>query len=112
MAKSIFSDLRSLTCDVAFGSSSLTACVSSGAVMMKMTSSTSITSMSGTMLISAIGAPALLESKLAKAMAAPSGGGRPAGQRAHVGRGVGRHLRRGGAAERLAHRHEGVQLVG
>src|SRR6187455_2326773 len=44
------------------GRSTLTACVSSGAVMMKITSSTSITSMSGIMLISAIGAalPSLL----------------------------------------------------
>ena len=60
MANSIFSGLRSLTCELAFGSSSLTACVSSGAVMMKITSSTSMTSISGTMLISAIGALALL----------------------------------------------------
>jgi hypothetical protein len=35
---------------------------------MKITSSTSITSISGTMLMSDIGALALLESKLAKAM--------------------------------------------
>ena len=41
----------------AFGRSIFTACVSSGAVMMKITSSTSITSMSGIMLISAIGRP-------------------------------------------------------
>jgi hypothetical protein len=40
----------------AFGRSTFTAWVSSGAVMMKITSSTSITSMSGIMLISAIGA--------------------------------------------------------
>ena len=47
----------------ALGRSTLTACVSSGAVMMKMTSSTSITSISGIMLISAIGAgaPPLVE---------------------------------------------------
>ncbi|CAJ8126647.1 Uncharacterised protein [Burkholderia pseudomallei] len=38
-----------------FGKSSRIACVKSGAVMMKMTSSTSITSMSGVMLMSAIG---------------------------------------------------------
>ena len=37
--------------------------------MMKITSSTSITSISGTMLISDIGAPPLRESKLAKAIA-------------------------------------------
>jgi hypothetical protein len=37
------------------GRSMRTECVSSGAVMMKITSSTSITSMSGIMLISAIG---------------------------------------------------------
>src|SRR4029078_2151789 len=38
------------------GRSTFTACVSSGAVMMKITSSTSMTSISGTMLISAMGA--------------------------------------------------------
>ena len=37
---------------------------------MKITSSTSITSINGTMLISDIGAPACLESKEAKAMSA------------------------------------------
>src|SRR5215475_1503948 len=51
------------------GRSILTACVSNGAVMMKMTSSTSITSISGIMLISAIGrAFAPLVSKPPKAM--------------------------------------------
>src|SRR5690242_887338 len=40
----------------AFGKSIFTAWVSSGAVMMKMTRRTSITSISGIMLISAIGA--------------------------------------------------------
>ena len=44
--------------EVASGRSSLTAWVSSGAVRMKITSSTSITSISGTMLISAMGAAA------------------------------------------------------
>ena len=53
---------------VARGSASLTELVSSGAVTMKITSSTSITSMSGTMLISPIGVLLFLESKLAKAM--------------------------------------------
>src|SRR5580765_1511388 len=45
------------------GRSTFTACVSSGAVMMKITSITSMTSMSGIMLISAIGAalPSLLK---------------------------------------------------
>ena len=54
--------------DVALGRSSLTALVSSGAVTMKITSSTSTTSISGTMLISAIGAEDVLRSKLANAM--------------------------------------------
>ena len=52
----------------ALGKSILTAWVSSGAVMMKITNSTSITSMSGTMLISDIAWPLPLESKLPKAM--------------------------------------------
>src|SRR5512146_718872 len=42
----------------ALGRSIFTACVSSGAVMMKITSNTSMTSISGIMLISAIGVPA------------------------------------------------------
>src|SRR5215217_8880849 len=52
----------------AFGRSIFTACVSSGAVMMKITSSTSITSISGIMLISAIGAASLPALKVPKAM--------------------------------------------
>src|SRR5262245_24924445 len=63
----------------AFGRSTLTACVSNGAVMMKITSSTSITSMSGIMLISAIGAvlPSLLKPPKAMSGAAlGTGGGR------------------------------------
>ena len=60
----------------ALGRSTLTACVSSGAVMMKMTSSTSITSISGIMLISAIGACAPPLSKPPKAMLRPSSDGR------------------------------------
>src|SRR4051812_28587301 len=60
----------------ACGRSSLTACVSSGAVMMKMTRSTSITSMSGIMLISASGAGATPCRKPPNAMSAGSLGGR------------------------------------
>src|SRR3569832_2303662 len=41
-------------CDAACGRSTFTPCVSSGAVIMKMMSSTSITSMYGTTLISAM----------------------------------------------------------
>src|SRR5262245_22419757 len=52
----------------AFGRSIFTACVKSGAVMMKITSSTSITSISGIMLMSAIGAPMPLRWKPPKAM--------------------------------------------
>src|SRR6185295_5754545 len=53
---------------VALGRSILTECVRSGAVMMKITSSTSMTSISGIMLISAIGASAPLRWKPPKAM--------------------------------------------
>src|SRR6185295_12551713 len=76
--------------------------------MMKITSSTSITSISGTMLISAIGAPPWRGSKLAKAMARSSGCRRPRGERTDVGGAA----VAGARAERLAHRDEGVQLVG
>src|SRR5262245_51190213 len=93
-----------LGAELAFGSSSLTACVSRGAVTMKITSSTSITSISGTMLISAMGAPAFFESKLAKAMLGSSGAAASGVQRTHA-------RRRAVGAERLAHRHEGVQFV-
>jgi hypothetical protein len=55
--------------EVACGTSMRTACDSNGAVMMKITSSTSITSINGTMLISDIGAPLLPPPlKLPKAM--------------------------------------------
>ena len=55
MANSIFSGFWMSAVEVALGRSSLTALVSSGAVTMKITSSTSTTSINGTMLISAIG---------------------------------------------------------
>src|ERR1041384_6376020 len=82
MANWILSGLVILGVEVALGRSTFTAWVSSGAVMMKITSSTSITSISGTMLISAIGAPAFFESKLAHAMAL----GFPRGGAAHADR--------------------------
>src|SRR5574343_1139091 len=50
------------------GRSTLTECVISGAVMMKMMSSTSITSTSGVMLISAVGIWVPCELKLPRAM--------------------------------------------
>src|SRR5688572_8834731 len=56
IASCTFSGLVMFGSELALGRSTFTAWVSSGAVMMKMTSSTSITSMSGIMLISAIGA--------------------------------------------------------
>ena len=59
---------------VARGSASFTELVSSGAVTMKITSRTSITSISGTMLISPIGELLPLESKLANAMVCQSFG--------------------------------------
>ena len=59
--------------DCALGKSSLIACVSSGAVMMKMTSSTSITSTSGVVFISAIGAWPVRPSSPPNAMSTPSG---------------------------------------
>jgi hypothetical protein len=99
---------RSLTCELAFGSSSFTACVRGGAVTMKMTSSTSITSISGTMLISAIGVPAFFGSKLAKAILRSSGCRRAGRDRPHVRP----RLCADAGAQRLAHRHEGMQLVG
>src|SRR3954447_6682441 len=52
----------------AFGRSILTECVSKGAVIMNMTSSTSITSTSGTTLISAAGIGRLPLSMLPKAI--------------------------------------------
>src|SRR4051812_35492598 len=52
----------------ALGRSIFTEWVSSGAVMMKITSSTSITSMSGIMLISAIGALPPVRLKFPKAI--------------------------------------------
>ena len=68
MANSILSGTGRFSWLVACGSCSLTECVSSGAVTMKITSSTSITSISGTMLISDTGAPEDCRSKLAKAI--------------------------------------------
>src|SRR5687768_15888621 len=61
---------------VARGRSIFTECVSSGAVMMKMTSRTSITSISGIMLISAMGASAPLRWNPPKATSGRSGRGR------------------------------------
>src|SRR5215470_10173142 len=55
MASWTFSGLVRFGWLATLGRSILTACVSNGAVMMKMTSSISITSISGIMLISAIG---------------------------------------------------------
>src|SRR6185369_10033893 len=69
MANSIFSGFWMSAVELALGRSSFTALVSSGAVTMKITSSTSTTSINGTMLISAIGWLDDLRSKLAKAMA-------------------------------------------
>src|SRR6185295_9910573 len=88
---------------VALGRSILTECVSSGAVMMKMTSSTSITSISGIMLISAIGASVPLRWNPPKAIS----GGPPLGhlrrlERQHRGDVV--YMRTGGE-----HREEVVR---
>src|SRR5690242_17746608 len=69
MANSIFSGFWMSAVEVALGRSSLTTLVKSGAVTMKITSSTSTTSINGTMLISAIGWLPVLRSKLPKAMA-------------------------------------------
>src|SRR5207249_1716358 len=69
IANSIFSGFWMSAVEVALGRSSLTALVSKGAVTMKITSSTSTTSINGTMLISAIGWDEAFRSKLAKAMA-------------------------------------------
>ena len=55
---------------VARGKSSFTTLVSKGAVTMKITNSTSTTSINGTMLISAIGCEEDLRSKLPNAMVA------------------------------------------
>jgi hypothetical protein len=71
-----------LACDVAFGSSSLTAWVRRGAVTIKITSSTSITSISGTMLISAIGAA----SSSGRSWRRPSCAPQAAAGRAAIGR--------------------------
>ena len=68
MANSTFSGFWMSAFEVALGRSSLTALVKSGAVTMKITSSTSTTSINGTMLISAMGWDEVLRSKLAKAM--------------------------------------------
>ena len=55
--------------DCAVGRSSLIACVNSGAVMMKITSNTSITSTIGVTLMSAIGAGCLVVAETAEAHA-------------------------------------------
>src|SRR5882724_4915790 len=68
MANSTFSGFWMSALEVALGRSSLTALVKSGAVTMKITSSTSATSINGTMLISAMGWDEDLRSKLPKAM--------------------------------------------
>ena len=68
MANSTFSGFWMSAFDVALGRSSLTALVRSGAVTMKITSSTSTTSINGTMLISDMGWDEVLRSKLPKAM--------------------------------------------
>src|SRR5262245_62630711 len=92
--------------EVALGRSSLTACVSRGAVTMKITSSTRATSINGTMLISAIGWEEDLRSKLPNAMV-------PAPRLVVHGRE--RHAARPAAAGGLqgaAHRQEGQELEG
>src|SRR5690606_24823753 len=61
------------------GRSMRTEWVSSGAVTMKITSSTSMTSISGIMLISASGAPDPLLSLIAGVISERSGGRRPRG---------------------------------
>ena len=68
MANSTFSGFWMSAAEVALGRSSLTTLVKSGAVTMKITSSTSTTSINGTMLISAMGCDEVLRSKLPKAM--------------------------------------------
>src|SRR5262245_33541624 len=71
MANSIFSGFWMSLAEVALGRSSLTTLVNSGAVTMKITNSTSTTSISGTMLISAMGWEEDLRSKLPKAIGYP-----------------------------------------
>src|SRR5882757_2805412 len=105
MENSILSGFTWSAVELALGRSSLTAWVSSGAVTMKMTSRTSTTSISGTMLISAIGAELVFLSRLPKAMIRSPllvGSEREAArlERRHLGR----------ALQRLAHRQEGQQL--
>src|SRR5476649_1062255 len=105
IANSIFSGFWMSAVEVALGRSSLTALVSSGAVTMKITSSTSTTSINGTMLISAIGALEVLRSKLAKAMAILlllDG----------LLDGSERRTARGACLQGAAHRQEGQQLEG
>src|SRR5574343_526623 len=84
------------------GRSTLTECVISGAVMMKMISSTSITSTSGVMLISAVGI--WLPGELKEPMAMSG----------NLGSSAGAHRVDLGAVgdEGLANREEGVQVVG
>src|SRR5258706_14657356 len=92
--------------DVALGRWSLTALVSSGAVTMKITSSTSTTSINGTMLISAMGWDEVLRSKLPKAMSLSSlvvdGGQRHAAWFGTATAGL----------QGTAHRQEGQELEG
>src|SRR5471030_973488 len=57
MESVIVSGVSRATCDATFGKSSRIACVNNGAVMMNITSKTSMTSINGVMLISAMGAP-------------------------------------------------------
>src|SRR5574343_2034804 len=86
----------------ALGRSTLTWCVISGAVMMKMISRTSITSTSGVMLISAVGIWLADELKEPIAISGDLGGS-PGAHRVDL-RAVG--------DKRLADREEGMQIVG
>src|SRR5260370_1099639 len=91
----------------ALGRSIFTACVSSGAVMMKITSSTSMTSISGIMLISAIGADSPVCLKLPNAISVGSLGESGRFKRHH-----GSHVVdvRAGGQKRKQIMREGVEL--
>src|SRR4051812_35040717 len=78
----------------ALGRSILTECVRRGAVMMKITSRTSITSISGIMLISAIGALSAPRLKPPKAISGALVGGRQRGLHGHYGAALA-HVRAG-----------------
>src|SRR5574340_1551635 len=93
---------------LALGRSILTECVKSGVVMMKITSRTSITSTSGTTLISAIGPCWRRGSKLPMAMASPLRG--RALFQLHCG--TQRASRAGRTAGFVAHGEHGVQVMG